>query len=213
MRTEQIIAQLASDIRPVSRHAAIARLWVALLMGAAVAFGLLLMGPGLRPDIREASATLPFWMKWTFTLSLVGSGLTVTRRLGNPAARLGLAWLGLAVPIFIVAMMALVESAQASAPTLAELALGTSASRCFVAIVTLSIPCFAGFAWAFRRLAPVRLRAAGAALGVVSGAAGAAIYAFACQETAAMFMLTWYSSGIAATGLLGALAGPKLLRW
>jgi hypothetical protein len=47
----------------------------------------------------------------------------------------------------------------------------------------------------------------------LSGAVSAAVYAFSCPESSAAFMITWYAGAILAAGLLGALAGPRLLRW
>jgi hypothetical protein len=213
MRTEELIAQLAGQMRPVPRHAAVRRLCVALAVGTLVSFLAILVGPGLRPDFVDASRTAPFWMKWVFTLSLVWAGVAVVRRLGDPGGKVGLLWLALATPFAVVAMMAVGELLAAPEPQRLGLVVGHTASRCFVAIIALAAPVFIGCIWAFRRLAPTRLRLAGAGAGLLSGAAAAAVYAFACPETSAAFMISLYSAGIAAAGALGALAGPRLLRW
>ncbi|MFX4982815.1 NrsF family protein, partial [Acinetobacter baumannii] len=34
-----------------------------------------------------------------------------------------------------------------------------------------------------------------------------------CAEATALFVISWYTLGIAASAALGALAGPRLLRW
>ena len=213
MRTEDLIAQLAGDTRRVREHAAVKRLCMALALGALVSFIALVAGPGLRPDFVEASRTAPFWMKWVFTLSVVWAAIIVVRRLGDPDGRVGLVWLALASPFAVVAMMALGEIMAASAPARVGLFFGHTASRCSLAIVGLSVPVFIGCLIAFRRLAPTKLRLAGAAVGVLSGAVGAAVYAFACPEASAAFMITWYTAGILAAGGLGALVGPPALRW
>jgi hypothetical protein len=64
-----------------------------------------------------------------------------------------------------------------------------------------------------RSLAPTRLTLAGAVAGLLAGAAGTFIYAFHCNESAAPFVVIWYTLGIAAVGVLGALMGRSLLRW
>jgi hypothetical protein len=64
-----------------------------------------------------------------------------------------------------------------------------------------------------RGLGPTNLRAAGAIAGLTSGGVGAAVYALHCPESAAPFIVIWYSLGMAAAGALGALLGPRLLRW
>ena len=183
------------------------------MISGVIAFGLLIFSVGLRPDFVQASATPPFWMKWMFTLSLVWASVVVVRRLGDPDTRVGIAWWGLAAPIAIVAMMAIGELMAAPPDQRAGLILGQTSPRCFLAIVGLAIPVFGGLLWAFRRLAPTRLRLAGAASGFLAGAAGASVYAFACPEHAAAFMITWYTAGILATSAMGALLGRRLLRW
>jgi hypothetical protein len=213
MPTDDLIAVLGMQAAPVPPHAAVRRLCLGLLAGGLVAFCLLLATLGIRPDIAAASATAPFWMKWIFTLSLTGAGIALVHRLGRPDGRVGWAGLVLATPFAIVAMMAVGELMLAPEQLRKGLILGQTAPRCAVSILVLSVPVFAACVWAFRRLAPTRLRLAGAAAGVLSGALGAAVYAFSCPESSAAFMITWYTGGILAAGVLGGLAGPRLLRW
>jgi hypothetical protein len=91
--------------------------------------------------------------------------------------------------------------------------MGTSWWQCPAYVAALALPVFVGLMWAMSRLAPTRLRAAGAAVGLVSGGTGATIYALHCSESSPGFVLLWYSLGLAAATLLGAVAGPRLLRW
>ncbi len=213
MQTDELIARLGMQVRALPRHAAIKRLCTALILGGMTAFGLLALTLGLRPDFVPAAATLPFWMKWMFTLSLVWAGVVVVRRLGNPDGRVGPAWWGLVAPFGVVAMMAIGELVAAPGPDRLGLVVGHTASQCSLAILSLSAPVFVALLLTFRRLAPTRLRWAGAMVGVLSGAAGASVYAFTCPETSAAFMITWYSAGILAAGVLGAAIGPRFLRW
>jgi hypothetical protein len=62
-------------------------------------------------------------------------------------------------------------------------------------------------------MAPTRLRATGAVIGLAAGGISAALYSLHCPEAGASFVLTWYTLGILAPALLGALLGPRLLRW
>jgi hypothetical protein len=66
---------------------------------------------------------------------------------------------------------------------------------------------------AIRGLAPVRLRLAGAAAGLTAGGLAAAIYSLHCPESAAPFVAIWYTLGILLPAAVGAVAGPRLLRW
>jgi hypothetical protein len=91
--------------------------------------------------------------------------------------------------------------------------LGQSWRVCSSLVFLLSIPIFGGLLWSFRRLAPSRLRAAGATAGLAAGAWGATLYCLHCPEVSAIFVLTWYTLGIGLAALLGAIVGPRLLRW
>jgi hypothetical protein len=93
------------------------------------------------------------------------------------------------------------------------LLLGKSWLVCPLRILALAAPIFVALLWSFRRLAPTDLRSAGAAAGLLSGAMAAVIYCLSCPETSAIFLLAWYNLGIGLAGALGALLGPKFLRW
>jgi hypothetical protein len=91
--------------------------------------------------------------------------------------------------------------------------LGHSWGICPFIVLVLAVPIFAGLLWSFRRLAPTRLHAAGAAAGLAAGAWAATIYCLHCAEASAIFVLTWYSLGILLATGIGALLGPRVLRW
>jgi len=82
-----------------------------------------------------------------------------------------------------------------------------------VRILIIAAPLYGAVLWVMRRTAPTRLATAGAAAGLFAGAVAAVIYGLYCQETAAAFVVAWYSLGIAACAALGALIGRYLLRW
>lgn len=80
-------------------------------------------------------------------------------------------------------------------------------------LLILAAPIFIGLLWSFRRLAPTRLRAAGAAAGFAAGAWAATLYCLHCPEVSAIFVLTWYTLGMLLAAGVGALLGPRVLRW
>ncbi len=213
MRTEVLIDQLTNSVVAIPRHAAAKRLCAGLGLGALAALALLIASLGVRPDIAEVSGTAPFWMKWAFTLSLGWSSFIIVKRLARPGGRVGFAWWGLAAPIGVVALMGFGETMQAPAALREGMWLGRTAVQCPIAILLLSVPVFLGLVWAFRRLAPTRLRLGGMAAGLLAGSAGASIYVLTCPEHTVAFMATWYTAGVLAAGLAGALAGRRLLRW
>ena len=90
---------------------------------------------------------------------------------------------------------------------------GRSWHVCTRNVAILSLPIFVGLMLAFRRFAPTRLRLTGAVAGLAAGACAAALYCLHCPEVSALFVLVWYSLGILAAAAIGALVGPRLLRW
>jgi hypothetical protein len=91
--------------------------------------------------------------------------------------------------------------------------MGHSWLACPRNVLGLSLPALAAALWALRGLAPTRPRRAGLAAGLFAGALGAGGYALGCREESTVFISLWYSAGIAASGLLGALIAPRVLRW
>jgi hypothetical protein len=213
MNTEDLINSLSGGIRPVARHVVERRLFAALAIGGAITTVMVVLGLGLRSDFATAVHGYAIWMKWAYTLSLGIIAILATRHLARPeATRSDWLWL-LVVPLGLLAAIAVTELARAPQSHWLAMCLGGSWRQCSVYVLILSVPIFAGFIWAFRRFAPTRLRLTGAAAGLASGGWAALIYSFHCGETSAAFVLTWYTLGMAAAAGLGALAGPKLLRW
>jgi hypothetical protein len=213
MRTDDLIAELAGQVSPVHRHAAARRLALGTVGGGLVAFALLLLWLGLRPDLAEAAGSAMFWMKLAFTVSLGLAAFAVVDRLGRPGAQVSAAWWALAAPVAVVAMMGAAQIIMAPEAERLRMWLGHSAADCPLRIVALAVPVYAGLLWSFRRLAPTRLALAGFGAGVMAGCVGATVYALYCTESAAAFLATWYTLGILGSGALGALLGPRLLRW
>ncbi len=110
-------------------------------------------------------------------------------------------------------VLALVALSGADAPQRAELFLGQTWNTCPLNIAVLSLPVFAPALWGMKGFAPTRPALAGAAAGLFAGAAGAVVYTFHCPELAAPFLGTWYVLGMLIPTALGAVIGPRVLRW
>ena len=67
--------------------------------------------------------------------------------------------------------------------------------------------------WALRQGAPSRPALTGFLCGLLAGGLGAAAYAANCPDDSPFFVATWYPVGILGLGLVGAVAGHRLLRW
>jgi hypothetical protein len=213
MKTDELIASLAADLKPMPRHATKQRIALGMICGAALTFVLIVAILGIRSDLGAAVQGFSFWMKWTYTASLGVIAIAMTLQLARPdASRLSWVWL-LAAPILLLAGIAIAELVHAPPGTALNMWLGVSWTWCPWIVLLLSLPLFAGLLWSFKQFAPTRLRAAGAAAGLSAGAWAATLYCLHCPEVSAMFVLTWYSLGIGLATLLGALLGPRLMRW
>jgi hypothetical protein len=116
-------------------------------------------------------------------------------------------------PLAVIVIMALYRYFSTPETARTALLMGGSWRSCAPSILILSVPVFVGVFWSLRALAPTRLVLAGATAGVLAGALGTFVYAFHCTESAAPFIAIWYTLGIAAVGIGGALLGRLALRW
>ena len=213
MNTDDLIAKLAGTVPPVKRSAVSRRLALGIAVGAAVSASYVLLSWGARPDLAAAMHGFSFWMKWSYTISLAFGALVVTAQLARPdTQRLHWLWL-LAIPVLLLASVGAFELIRTPQTQWLAMWLGHSWKQCPWRVLTLAMPIFVGLLWSFRRLAPTRLRLAGAAAGLAAGAFAATVYCLHCPEVSAIFVLTWYSLGILLAASFGALVGPRLLRW
>ena len=65
----------------------------------------------------------------------------------------------------------------------------------------------------FLVLGAIAQRLAGFSAGCLAGAAAAGLYAIHCNETAAAFVVSWYTAGILLPALAGVFIGPRVLHW
>jgi hypothetical protein len=213
MKTDSLIECLSQYAQPVRAGAALRRLSLGVTLGGAVSFVLMIVWLGIRPDLMAAMSTGAYWMKFLYTLLSAASGLWTLERLSRPGASTRLQMILEALPFATLSAWAAMRLMMAPADTRMPLLMGSSHQVCPWRIVILALPIFMGVVWGLRDLAPTRPCIAGAAAGLLAGAAGAFVYSFHCNESAAPFVAMWYTFGIAVVGALGALLGRLLLRW
>jgi hypothetical protein len=213
MKTDELITMLASGAAPVESDAGARRLAMALgwgLFGATLLMALML---GVRHDLVQALRMPMFWMKLGVPVLAALAALQLARRLGLPGTGPGRAPLLLSALLLLAWAGAAFMLLKGSAAAWAPMVFGATWKTCPFNIAMLSSPIFIAAFWAMRGMAPTRPAQAGAAAGLLAGAAGAAVYALHCPEMAAPFLAVWYVLGIAIPALLGAALGPRLLRW
>ncbi|MCA0327293.1 MAG: DUF1109 domain-containing protein [Proteobacteria bacterium] len=213
MNTDHWIDALARQAEPVATRQPAPLLARALAWGLPGTLALLLLGYGLRPDLGTVLGWPMFWVKLGMPLAVALAGLALVARLGRPGVSGGAAWWGVLLPVLLVWTMAAWQWAQAAPADRPALLWGQTWRGCLVSIGWIALPVFVATLGALRQLAPTRPSLAGAAAGLLAGGAGAAAYALHCPEMTAPFLAVWYVLGMAVPVLLGALLGPRLLRW
>ncbi len=181
--------------------------------GAIITLAIIAISLGFRPDFATAILGSSFWMKWGYTISLGIGAIAATVHLSRPDARpVRWPWL-LLVPFLILLMLSAGELIRTPKSEWMALLEGESWRVCPLIVLLLSIPILFGLLWSFRRFAPTSLRLAGAAAGFASGASAATLYCLHCPEASATFVLVWYTLGMGLAALVGALIGPRFMRW
>ncbi|WP_349974276.1 DUF1109 domain-containing protein [Pseudomonas sp. WHRI 8519] len=213
MKTEELITLLAAGEGPVDRHALARRLALALLAGTLAAVLMTVALYGVRSDLGEVVRTPLYWAKLALPTSLALLGLWLTQRLARPGVRGGIAWQLLGLPLLVVWLGAAISLFGAPVEARADLIFGRTWRTCALNITLLCVPVFITLFWALRGLAPTRLRQAGAAAGLLAGSTATVVYCLHCPEMQVPFWATWYVLGMSVPTLIGAVLGPRVLRW
>jgi hypothetical protein len=213
MKTDDLISMLATGVAPVERHVAAKGFARALTFGAMGALAIVIFGYGVRQDIATLVHAPLFWAKLAWPTCLAVAALAAVVRLGRPGRAVGGWWAGLATPVALVWLAALLVLWLAPPGTRAHLLMGRTWRSCSFNIALISLPAFAAELWAARALAPTRLRLTGAVAGLIAGTTGALAYSLRCPEMSVPFWATWYLVGMSIPTAAGALLGPTLLRW
>jgi len=214
MKTPDLISMLATGNSRSNPEVLEKRFALALLSGLLGALVLLLLIYGIRADMPEMLSTPLFWIKLAFPLTIMLAAQAITARLARPGLlpnRQG--WLLLALPVAAIWMAGLLFLLLAPASLRLPLIMGSSWQVCSRNIALLSLPTFLSLVWAMRGLAPTRLTLAGTCIGLVAGAQGLMVYTLYCSEMAIPFWGVWYVIGMMLPAAMGALLGPRLLRW
>jgi hypothetical protein len=213
MKTDELVEMLARGETAVDTRAPIIRGALALGAGTLAAMVLMASMFGVQPDLASDMRVPMFWVKVAFVVALLGAGLLASWRLGRPGASLRGVLATIVAPVIGIWVLAAFVLMRADSGQRTELMLGQTWTQCATNIAMLSVPIFAASFWAMKALAPTRLRLAGAAAGLLAGAAAAVVYTLHCPELAAPFLGIWYVLGMLIPTAIGALIGPRVLRW
>ena len=213
MKTDDLVALLASGVLPTAPQAASRKLGIALGLGIPISLAILLAGFGLRPDLMAVINLPMFWVKLLFPLCIASAALVIVHRLARPGVRAGQAWLGFLVPVLLMGSLGVAALWRVSAQDWSMALLGQTWNTCVLSIGVISLPVLLATLVSLKWLAPTRPDLAGAAAGALAGGLGATIYALHCVEMAAPFVFVWYSASMLLMVFAGALLGARWLRW
>lgn len=213
MRTEDLIKALAADAKSVEPPVA-QTLATAVGVGTLISTLLFLWILGIRDNfIVSIETSLRFVFKFVLTLSIAIPAFVLVRNLARPDFKPGkyLWWLALAPLVLAVG----VTSELFALPSDAWRAnmIGHNAVFCLIVIPLLSLAPLAAVLYALHNGAPTHPAIAGAVGGLLSAGIAATLYAAHCPDDSPLFLAVWYTIGVVVMTGLGALLGPRVLRW
>ncbi|PRY07763.1 DUF1109 domain-containing protein [Paraburkholderia sp. BL25I1N1] len=213
MRTDDLVGLLATGVTPVGRGTTARRFGISLPVAALGATALMAAVFGIRPDLGGVVKTPIFWEKLALPLCLAMGALIASVRLARPGAKVGAGWPIMAIPVLVVWIAAIMIVVTAAPKDRLPAVLGHSWRSCPFNILLLAVPGLIAVFWAVKGLAPTSLRLAGAACGLLASSIATVAYCFHCPEMSPAFWSIWYMAGMLLTAALGAVLGPKFLRW
>jgi hypothetical protein len=213
MKTDDLVAMLSTNVEPIGSGRVVRTISIAVAAGAALAFGFMLVGLGVRADLTATRATVFLLLKVAFALAVVGMAMRYLTRLARPGAERGISPLAIAVPFAGIALLGIINLGMAPSSHWNGMILGDEWLECLLSIPIIAIVPFAVTIFAVRRAAPTNLVRTGAVAGLVAGGISAMAYALHCTDDSLPFVAVWYGGTIVLCTLAGAALGPRLLRW
>jgi hypothetical protein len=211
MKTDHLIDMLSTNLEPAQSGQLKKTLVLTLVVGGGAAFCVMLATVGLRADGTFHLGFLA--LKLLFTLILIGAGTGLLAKLIRPGQDGRKLYTLLFLSFLAVGLAGVVALALQPAAVGHAMILGGHWGTCVVCIPLFAIVPFAALIGALRRGAPTKLRRTGAIAGLVAGALGASAYAFHCPDDSLPFVALWYGVMVALCAGIGAMLGPRLLRW
>jgi len=213
MNTDELIRTLATHPEPVAARTTLRHSLGAV--GVGLPLTLLLMAGllGFNPNLVQLMSLPMFWVKLAYVVSLAVLAFIVVGRVARPGCTAAWPARWLIVPWLVIVLLAGFEWFSTPQAQRASLLWGVSWAACPINIALLSLPTLITGLWVMTRLAPTQPMIAGASAGLLAGAIGAVAYTLHCPEFAATFLGIWYALGMLVPAIIGALLGPRLLRW
>lgn len=213
MKTDELIETLGVTVERVDGRSFRNAFIVALVFGAALAVCVMQAVLGISPSALRESQWRLLVVIATFLVGVVVAGSRYLLRASYP----GMSMRGpnaLIVALIAALLCAGVAGLLAVDPAArSTMIFGPMWTVCLACIPLFSIGPFIALVWILRKGAPTKLRSTGAVAGLVAGAIGAGACALHQPGSSLPFVSLWYAIPIMLCALLGALLGPRVLRW
>lgn len=213
MKTDDLIAMLATNVESVGPRQLTRTIGASLLIGAGAALGTMLLAFGIRTDLTQASAWAFLLLKVVFTLAIVALASIYLLRVSRPGGERRAPTATIALPFVAIMLLGVAALAFAPPSHWNTMLVGDRWLECLLSIPVIAVVPFAVIVWAVRRMGPTDLPRAGALAGLLAGAVSATGYALHCTDDSLPFVALWYGATIALCTFAGAKLGPRLLRW
>ena len=211
MKTEDLIFLLANDPLPSKPPAW--RLPLAATLALILTLGMVMQGWGWHPQFPALLGSASFQFKSLWLLALALSSCMLLWHLARPAHNLGHGLQGIGLAWLAMVGAGAYHVWQVEPTERLSLLIGQSWWSCPLSIALISLPWLAVFLLYLRQMAPTQLALSGASAGFLSGALATGLYSLHCIETSYAFFGVWYAAGMGLSSLIGAILGPRLLRW
>lgn len=213
MQTQDLIDLMIADQGRVAPAALRRSTWAAAIAALGACGFIVLVTVGGRPDLASAWASHPVLAKALFGGSVAGLALVAFQRSLRPGVKPG--WPGrlVAMPVIVVACLALFALGQSPIESRVEMVFGRYWLACLIAVPLFALLPFAALVVVARKGAPVSQAFTGAFAGLASAGLATMAYSLHCPDDAMPFLATWYPLSMAIVSGLGAVIVPKLTRW
>ncbi len=168
MKTDDLVAALSAHIEPVNRRLLSRTVYIALAAGTVVAFGLMLVGLGVRADLMTDHALMFLLLKLAFTVGVVGVASVYLMRLARPGGERRTSSILAMMPFAAIVLLAAISLGLAPSSHWDEMVMGDEWFECLLSIPIIAIVPFAVIIAAVRRAAPTNLARTGAVAGLVA---------------------------------------------
>lgn len=212
MKTDDLIDMLSTEVEAVDPRK-MAREFLLVVM-AALVFVLAGSAFALDFDWTGRFDNVGFLaLKIVFSLSVLGlATYFLTTHLRPGGERRTVLW-PTAAPFIALVAFAMIELSLSPVARWQSLMIGNHWLECIVFILLAALVPSAFITAAARMGAPTDPVKTGALAGILAGAMGAVAYALHCTDDSFSFIAVWYAAAILLCGFVGAILGPRVLRW